>query len=259
MYDAPPQRQASQRFYALWREHMQDLGLEAPEELSWRESLVDVWRDPTLLIAQACGYPFATGLCGGAQLVATPCYEFRGCSGATYASVLVAGAHRAGDQLADFRTQRVAINAWDSYSGFHALRFHLFESVGAEPFVSESIVTGSHLASMESVASGSADLAAIDCVSWAHAQRDRSALSARLCEIEFTAQAPGLPLITGADRSAEEIEILRTSLRETIEDPRASSARQRLGLVDMQCLSDGHYKLIRERSERARRMPWPRS
>jgi hypothetical protein len=46
---------------------------------------------PDLLLAQTCGYPYVTLLRGQVTLVATPCFDFPGCAGSDYSSVIVAG------------------------------------------------------------------------------------------------------------------------------------------------------------------------
>lgn len=103
-----------------------------------------------------------------ATIVAAPVFPER--PGAVYSSVIVA-------RDATFATRDVAnstlvINEAGSWSGNHALRVHA-DRHGWEPF--EKVVTSaSHLASLEMLLAGEADVAAIDDTIWEYAlARDR--------------------------------------------------------------------------------------
>jgi ABC-type phosphate/phosphonate transport system substrate-binding protein len=227
MYDWPQLRPAQDAFYAALQLAMSARGLSPPRQLSWNLPLSEVWASDDLYLAQTCGYPFAAGHCGDAQLVATPCYDVPECDGSSYRSMLVAAGHRRGDELSSFRDGVVAINDAHSYSGQRALFRHL-DSLSlpsssrpgqADSFFSAAHATGSHLASMQAVAAGEADLAAIDCVLWAHAAEFLSELNTSLCIIGRTKLAPGLPFITSGSRSAEEVALMQAALTEVLGGP----------------------------------------
>ncbi|MBN9137423.1 MAG: phosphate ABC transporter substrate-binding protein, partial [Phyllobacterium sp.] len=57
------------------------------------------------------------------------------------------------------------------------------------------VVTGGHRMVIEAVASGRADVAAIDCKSWALAQRHHEAASA-LIVVGWTGRRKGLPFVS---------------------------------------------------------------
>ena len=63
--------------------------------------------------------------------------------------------------------------------------------------------TGAHVASVERVAAGTADVAAIDLVTWGYCQRHQAA-AGRLRVLRLTEPTPGLPDIAapGADVAA---------------------------------------------------------
>lgn len=257
MYDANSLRMASERFFGLWRESMLAQGIAAPDGLTWDRELIDIWRDPGLLVAQTCGYPFVKGICGKVLLVATPCYDFFGCRGPYYRSVLVAHYSRVGQDLTAFAGQCAAVNSLDSYSGFHAFRAHLVRAHGTSSFFSSTRLTGSHTASAAAIADGLADLAAIDCVTWGHLKILEPSLAAQLCEIGVTEEAPGLPLITSASRSLAELSALRSTLAATLADPRSHEARKVLGLIGMQVLTPADYEHIERQSQLGAQMNWP--
>ncbi len=95
MYDFPEISTAND---ALWRRIAAALrarGVEAPENLTRGRALMDLWRDPGLIFAQTCGYPYLTTLREAVVLVATPEYGFPGCAGADHRSFVVRSVARA--------------------------------------------------------------------------------------------------------------------------------------------------------------------
>jgi ABC-type phosphate/phosphonate transport system substrate-binding protein len=100
----------------------------------------------------------------------------------------------------------IAFNGMDSMSGWHGLSRDAARAGRAMP--GGRLRTGSHRASIKAVASGEADFAAIDCVSWAMALAFEPA--ARSVHVAgWTAERPGLPLITRRGRPEAEIARLR--------------------------------------------------
>ena len=73
--------------------------------------------------------------------------------------------------LAGLRGRRCVINELDSNSGMNLLRAAVAPLAEGGRFFGSVVVSGSHLRSVEMVASGEADVASIDCVSFAHFQR----------------------------------------------------------------------------------------
>ena len=82
------------------------------------------------------------------------------------ASSSAARATRAG-RWPNFAARRPALNAHDSNTGMNLFRAAIAPIAGGAPFFRAVVVTGSHEASVAAVAEGRADLAAIDCVSFA--------------------------------------------------------------------------------------------
>ena len=80
--------------------------------------------------------------------------------------------------------------------------------------VGRELYTGSHLASMEAVASGQADLAAIDCVTWSLTKTSRPDLAARLRIMGMApCMVPALPYVVDASADASEIAAIQEGLR----------------------------------------------
>src|SRR5581483_11681745 len=104
-------------------------------------------------------------------LIATPVYDFPGCEGASYCSFIIASKRDPRRALADFAGARAAVNGRDSHSGMNAFRAKIAPMAQGKPFFGEALVTGSHQASLTAVSGGAADIAAIDCVSFALLRR----------------------------------------------------------------------------------------
>ncbi|HTJ90442.1 MAG TPA: PhnD/SsuA/transferrin family substrate-binding protein [Acidocella sp.] len=69
--------------------------------------------------------------------------------------------------LTELRGGICAINAIDSHSGMNVLRAELASCSPPTPFFAEVRVTGGHAASLAAIQKGEADVAAIDCVTFA--------------------------------------------------------------------------------------------
>ena len=197
MYDWPEARAATDRFFNALRAHVPELpaALTRPSDTA---ALHARWRDPALLLAQTCWGPMGQGLAAHVTVLAQPDYsDVPGGRGVFYRSALVARDGAAcpvpatpGPVLPEgLARRRLAINGADSLSGALAL------VADAGVSLQGARVTGSHRASIRAVAEGGADLAAIDCRSWALALEHEPAARA-LRVIGWTAERPGLPFIT---------------------------------------------------------------
>ena len=197
MYDLPELAEANDELWAAIGRRLRDDGVAGvPERLSRDAPLTALWTDPNLLLTQACGYPLMTALAGQVRFVSTPSYGASGCKGPFHRSAVVVRVLDRAEALADFAGGRLALNDKTSGTGMNLLRALVAPLAGGRPFFSQIEITGSHLASAEAVAGGSADLAALDCVTWAHLRRLRPTLAAQLRVLTWSAESPGLPLIT---------------------------------------------------------------
>ncbi|MFM0101125.1 PhnD/SsuA/transferrin family substrate-binding protein [Paraburkholderia nemoris] len=238
--------------------------------LEWREWLGDVlcminpacriaepdedlhvwWRRPNLLISQTCGYPLTHGLHEQVQLIATPRFVAPGCEGAHYSSVLVTRKDAQFDTLAACRGARAAYNQDDSNSGMNVFRHAVAPLARAGAFFSAVVRTGSHLGSLQAVIEDRADVAAIDCVTFAFVCDELPELARQVRQIGVTAASPGLPLIASRAVPLATIEALRGALNEAlaIRPERA----KRLRLQGFSTLSIADYERIDQLENEAR-------
>lgn len=247
MYDQPEVAAATDDWWrglarAFRREGLRDV----PDRLSREGEPAWHWLAPDLLLAQTCGYPLTHALAGRVALVATPCYRAPGCAGATYRSFVVVPAGSSVTDLAALRGKTCAVNGPDSQSGYSALRALIAPLSRDGRFFGRVVTSGSHRASLALVASGVADVAAVDCVTYALLARHAPATldgTRVLCE---SAAAPGLPYVTAAPTDAERLRRLRAGLRRALDDADLAAARDALLLTDAEVLPLAAYDRIVE-------------
>ena len=207
-------------------------------------SLHDFWLRDDLLLSQTCGYPLVKALAGRVQLVTTPVFTVDGGASGNYHSVLVARAAANVTSLAQCRGHRAAYNTPDSNSGMNLLRSAVAPLAGGRPFFASMIETGGHLASLQALQDNRADVAAIDCVSFAFVLGHLPHLASGLVQIGTTQSAPGLPLIAAKRVPAEGIEALVSALADAVAHDRPLAERLKLDgfarrpLNDYACLLD---------------------
>jgi ABC-type phosphate/phosphonate transport system substrate-binding protein len=214
------------------------------------EELHGFWRRPNLLISQTCGYPLMHGLREQVQLIATPRFDAPGCEGAHYSSVLVTRADAQFDTLASCRGARAAYNQDDSNSGMNVFRHAVAPLARDGAFFSAVIRTGSHLGSLRAVAEHRADVAAIDCVTFAFVCDEMPELARQVRRIGMTAAAPGLPLIAADTVPQATIEALREALNEALTTQPERAKRLRLQGFSALPLTD--YERIEQLENEAR-------
>jgi ABC-type phosphate/phosphonate transport system substrate-binding protein len=246
MYDLPEVAWATDALWSALARRLRAGGVaDVPDRLERGADARRVWRSPDLLFAQTCGFPLMHEFDGRLALIATPRYGVGGCEGPTYRSRIVV---RSGDRRArfpDFAGAVVAINSEDSHSGFNILRWHTARE-GRDRFFGKVERTGAHVASLAAVRSGKADIAAIDCVTFALLERHRPAALAGIRVLEETAAAPALPFVTAPGTGPEELRVLRRALAETISDPALAPARDALLLSGVEELPLARYEAIRD-------------
>jgi len=244
MYDLPELRAATEAWWAGLAGHFSALGLDdAPPALtSVPGDRYAHWLGPDLLFSQTCGYPLTHRLAGAVKLLGTPCYDATGCVRADYRSLIIVGAARAGETLADLVPCRVAVNGFDSQSGWNALR-PLAEALGGwEVAFAETIESGSHAASIDMVRDGAADLAAIDCLTHALTQDADPARLAGTRVLEMSDPAPALPYITAGATPDAVVDLLQRGVQNAVADPDLAEVRATLRIRDFEMVPLARYR-----------------
>ena len=231
MYDLTELQPATDAFWAAIATRLRQHNITAPKSLTRGQKLDKIWTDPDLLLAQTCGYPLVTSLAGKVQLLATPCYDAAGCEGPLYRSALIVHTENPAASLSVLRGKICAINTSDSNSGMNLLRAEIAPLAHpGEKFFARILVTGSHASSVEAVADGHADLAAIDCITWSHLQEKRPTATRETRLLGWTQSSPGLPFITSLHTGEAARQALIQVLHDVTTDPALAPIRTTLGL-----------------------------
>jgi len=183
-----------------------------------------LWLHPALLLAQTCWGPMSLGMESHVQVVGQPDYSgFEGGLASLYSSAIImhrpVGSMPVATPLDGspslpvdlLRGKRFVYNSADSMSGILALTRDLQARGEAIDIFPERMESGGHRASIVTVAEGKADVAAIDCRSWAIAQRFEPA-AANVQVVGWTASRKGLPYICARTVAPETVSIVREAL-----------------------------------------------
>jgi len=247
MYDLPEASGATEELWQGLARHLRQAGIEdVPGELLRRPRLPEHWLAPDLLFSQTCGYPLRNAIKGRVRLIATPCYDAPGAEGPNYRSLVLVRADAREQSLAELKGATVAFNSTDSQSGYNALRFLVAPLAKDGRFFGKTMETGGHALSLAAVAAGEADVAAVDCVSYALFQRYRRPQLEKVRVLCSTPSAPGLPYVTAGDSDSAWVAKLRDGLRAAMVDPALAAARQALLLRDVMLLPDSAYERMDE-------------
>jgi ABC-type phosphate/phosphonate transport system substrate-binding protein len=258
MYDFPQLQSATDAFWQAIAERLKAAGLTAvPSSLSRRDDYRADWHRPELLLGQTCGYPLITQLKGAVRIVATPIYSCLGCEGFEHRSFFIVNANARHRVLQDLRGGICALNGFDSNTGMNLLRAAVAPFAEGSQFFHSMIVTGSHFKSLEAVAGGHADLAAIDCVSFAHFQRFEPELTACVAKIGESMMTAAPPFITAKNTDAGTIDILRGVLSDIATAPALESVRLALNIEGFAFETETAYErlLLIEKEAVARGYP----
>jgi ABC-type phosphate/phosphonate transport system substrate-binding protein len=220
--------------------------------------LATLWRHPRLVFAQTCGYPYMIGLKDAVTLIATPEYSFPGCEGASHRSFIIRRVSDPRRALPEFHGAVAALNAHDSNTGMNLFRATVAPIAGGAPFFRATLVTGSHEASVAAVAEGGADLASIDCVSFALLERGHPELIERVAVVAESPLSPGLPFIAAASLPGPTITTVREALFAALADSNLAQVRTTLGLNGARVATLADYDPVTEIERDAAAMGYSR-
>ena len=245
MYDLSELRAATDAWWtgiarALRREGIDDI----PERLTRDLSTEAIWQRPDLLLSQICGYNMIGERRQRLTYVATPFYTAPGCDGPLYRSHIVVPANAPAQTIEELRGLRCAINGYMSHSGCNALRATVAPLARDGRFFSSVTVSGGHALSLALLASGEADVAAIDCITYALMARCQSRLAEDTRIVAQTVAAPVGPYVTCGHASDDFVARLRRGLLRAMSDPDLAAARADLLLDGIETLPVEDYARI---------------
>ena len=215
MYDWPEVRAETDALWAAIAERLEAAGIAAPDSLDRTTPTGEAWESPDLLVGQTCGRPYATGLAEKVRLLGRPTYAVAGAGPGRYCSQLVARRSDNRGGLEGFRGAVAACTGIASQSGWAALIDLLPDGESLESFFAAVRMTGGHRDSIRAIAAGNADIATIDCVTWALAERHEPAAH-ELRVIGRSPTYPSLPYIASNRRSDDEAGRIGAALRQAV-------------------------------------------
>ncbi len=258
MYDFPELRDAHDRFWAALARGLREGGVpRVPGELSRGLSHRQVWSHPGLLFGQACEYPVSKSFRGHLRVLATPRYRAPGCHEGTYRSAIVVRAEDPAESLQRLRGRRCVVNEPDSNSGMNLLRASLAPISGGRRFFCSVRFSGSHRKSIELVATGQADVAAIDCVTLEYLRRTHPLLISQVRVIDWTPSSPCLPFVTTSQTSESTVMAMRAALRAVCADPMLAPVCDTLLLQGIDLTPDASFGRVLELEQQAERWHYP--
>eukprot|EP00092_Neocalanus_flemingeri_P024631 GFUD01026716.1.p1 GENE.GFUD01026716.1~~GFUD01026716.1.p1 ORF type:complete len:453 (-),score=122.68 GFUD01026716.1:117-1475(-) len=186
-------------------------------------------------LSQTCGLPLITHQAGQFRVVAIPQYGVRGCEGHRYSSVVVVNSKSPVSSVSDLKHSKVAVNSIDSLSGHLLLGLTMGRTIYSSTI---PIYTGGHLASLHKVTTGEVTAAAIDCVTYALAERHVPHLTAHTKVVAISPSYPALPYVVSKDITEEQFIEVQEVLKKALEDPSLTEARKTLCIEGFE-FSDG--------------------
>jgi ABC transporter, phosphonate, periplasmic substrate-binding protein len=270
MYDWP---EVSSDIDALWTRIAREVtvrGLDAPIGLTRTDHLETLWRDPRMIVGQVCSLnPVRDGL-GETAVLGTLVYDpplgLPQPEPGSYYSVVVCrrddsrrthvGHGSATDDVLAFAGATFAANGTDSQSGYWSLG-HFVREIADTPVFGPVLFTGAHRASIQAVASGAADLAAIDVHSWRLALEHESHATDQLAVIGTTEPTPGVVCVV-AWELAQHRALLDDALATAVDSLLGTPVAERLHISGYRTRELDEFDVVADRVEAAARRSWHR-
>ncbi len=260
MYDWPEVERHVDTLWSAIRDRVRERGIDAPDALSRPEHLEKLWRNPEMIVGQVCALnPVRDGL-GEVEPLGTIAYEppagLPDPEPGVYYSVLVC---RGGDEPADgdltaFGGARIASNGTDSQSGYWSLGHHVRRLLDDGPLFGTALFTGSHRASIQALASGDADLAAIDVHSWRLALEHEPA-AADLAVIGTTDPTPGVACATAWEHAGRR-SLLNAAIGDAVDSIVGTPVGDALHITGYRPRTLPEFHVVSTRVAETARRPW---
>lgn len=246
-YDLKVLRWATDSLWAALAENCRAVGIpDVPLRLNRRIPYQKQWLSRHYLFGQACGYDVQIAHSTRLQLVATPAYSAAGCAGPLHCSFVIVRDDADHEALDDLRGCRCVINTPTSHSGMNVLRALVAPLHTSGRFFADVKHSGAHETSLQWILNGTADVAAIDCVTYALLAKHRPESLAGTRILCRTQQVPAPPFVTSVATSREVLRQLRRALAATMNDASLAEARAALLLDGVEYLPLAAYRPIAE-------------
>lgn len=203
-----------------------------------------------IVVGHLCSYPLTHYYADRYRVAGLPVWDCEDFRNRSYRSrIIVRSADRLGDFF-EYFGKRVTINSKGSLSGHIVLSLKIseygeFQQTG-QPAFRQTLISGSHLNSINLVRRGEADICACDGVTWRLLKRHCPEVCKGLETIGYGPWFPGIPYVVSSNCADEQRSIINQALKKAIDDPKLAIARQELGLLDVTEASDEDYAEVRD-------------
>ena len=119
------------------------------------------------------------------------------------------------------------------------------------------MTTGSHVASLEAVAEGCADLAAVDCVTFGLMKRLRPRFVEPIRIVAESPLSPGLPFVASARLPDATVAAVRDALAYAMADRELAETLEALGLAGLDFTAPADYERVIEIERAAEAAGYP--
>lgn len=253
-YDFAEIQPLNDRLWTLIAASLRERGLPSvPASLDRRTDYRAQWREPGLLLGQACGYDVLIANEHSLQIVGVPHYAMKGCEAGKYRSFIIVRDDSNHGSLEDLEGARCVINSPRSHSGMNVLQALIAPLAKSGRFFGSVAVSGAHEYSLAMIEDGRADVASIDCITYGLLEKHRPSSLRRIRVIQKTALHAAPPFVTGHDTPAQVVDILREAIRRAISQL-SSSDRMAIGLNDISSADSSDYHTMYEYLELAQRV-----
>lgn len=172
--------------------------------------LSEVLRDNPVALGWTCGAPYVEDrIKDGQQLISVPLFNGK----PLYSSLIISHKDDPRHSLADFKGKVFAYSDPRSNSGFLAPTYHLkLQGIDIKKHFRLLLHTGNHERSIEAMANGLADVAAIDEYVWVDYIKRHPDIADSLHEIERLGPFPFTPIVAGRQLDKKVIRRLQHTL-----------------------------------------------
>ena len=226
MYDFPEFRKASDAWWQGIARHLKQAGIDqVPERLLHDVPVKQLWQHPNLLLSQCCGFDVVYGLKDTLSVLLITDWEAEGCSTGHYSSWIVVHEDSPHQDITDLYGHTAVINGPESHSGMHSLFAKVQPYSMDGQFFKQVDISGAHVSSLDAIIERRADVAAIDCVTYALLKQYRPHALNGIRIIGQTDEAPAHPYVTSSAASPDTIIRMQSALEAAFNDADLDSAR----------------------------------
>ena len=233
MYDLPEIRVMTQTWWQGIAKHMRLQDIEdVPDFLIREVPLHTLWTERNLLLSQCCGFDVMNSYKDHLSVLMISNWDVAGCATGQYYSHIIVPEDSDFKHIGDLKNSTAAINGLESHSGMNALLSTVQPFVENGRFFKTIQVSGAHVESLRFVQDKLADVAAIDCVTYALLKRYRPAILDKIRILSNTKPAPALPYVTSINTTLGTQQRMQAALKAAFQDPDLASVRKKLLLKE---------------------------